>query len=681
MLPNPSSLRSPKRQKVNDILTSNLDFMGGVRPTPKIITYKPLKPLNVQPFAFPDFETFYTSKYSLSNMSTWQYVNHPAFDAYLVSILLATNPEQWTIWIGHPIDAPWGDFVHLPWVSHNAGFDDLVHQKLISLDKIPRLRPPRWDCTQDLAKYLQVPGSLKGAVATLLGMDVDKSNRANMIGMRSADEATIKMAGEDSMWGAELWNRYSQHWPQGERDTLDEQFLSRETRKQGWRGVAIDKPKVESDSQKLKYEMHKMQMTIPWAKKGQTVYSHVKLKNHCYRIGIHPPPNLSLDDPETKKWHEQFKSKYPWVQTLKDYTICKQRLSYFELLLERCRKDNTVPFNLKYGGAQPTFRWQSEEDMRMQNLAKDEHFGVKERDKLIPRKGYQFAIVDSSQIEPRVLNWLVGNEEFLRRCTQGMSPYEAFARASGGYTKPGSLKKVSPALYALYKAQVLALGYQAAAEKYVAMAETQAGLKVFVTRPAMVGTKLDTWEVAAYDKEVAAGRLDPNNYTLIPSGIDTVDKFRADNPLISSYSIGIWKRLERAMEKDIGRHHFVQLPSGRTMRYYNVHRSSDGNMMATVVLNSPIPFHTKDWYGGKLTENQVQAISRDILAWFVVQIIRNLPDCRVIWTVHDEIITEVPDAVADERLKQILQIMHTTPDWARGLPVAAEGSLEPCYTK
>jgi hypothetical protein len=84
-------------------------------------------------------------------------------------------------------------------------------------------------------------------------------------------------------------------------------------------------------------------------------------------------------------------------------------------------------------------------------------------------------------------------------------------------------------------------------------------------------------------------------------------------------------------------------------------------------------------YGGKLTENLVQAICRDLLAGSLVECERQgLP---VVLHVHDEIVVEVDGEKAGEALERLLIIMSTPPAWAAGFPIEVEGFVAKRYVK
>ena len=76
-------------------------------------------------------------------------------------------------------------------------------------------------------------------------------------------------------------------------------------------------------------------------------------------------------------------------------------------------------------------------------------------------------------------------------------------------------------------------------------------------------------------------------------------------------------------------------------------------------------------WGGKLVENIIQAVSRDILC----NAMMNLASAgyKINFHIHDEVILEVPDEDKSKNLEDVIKRMCALPDWANGLPLNAAG--------
>lgn len=129
----------------------------------------------------------------------------------------------------------------------------------------------------------------------------------------------------------------------------------------------------------------------------------------------------------------------------------------------------------------------------------------------------------------------------------------------------------------------------------------------------------------------------------------------------------------------------ITLPSGRTICYpraevgteYNDGWRGDHDIIEYEGLNQT----TKKWgkvrtYGGKLTENIVQAVARDILGIVILRAKANgLP---VVFHIHDEIIVE---ATQDQTLQDVEALFSKPIDWCRDLPLKGAGYTTPYYLK
>jgi DNA polymerase len=87
-------------------------------------------------------------------------------------------------------------------------------------------------------------------------------------------------------------------------------------------------------------------------------------------------------------------------------------------------------------------------------------------------------------------------------------------------------------------------------------------------------------------------------------------------------------------------------------------------------------------HGGSLTENITQAVARDVLFDLIMRIEaqKNKPG-RLVLHVHDEVVLEVPEKHADQRLADILGMMEIAPSWGTGLIVRGEGKIMERYAK
>lgn len=180
---------------------------------------------------------------------------------------------------------------------------------------------------------------------------------------------------------------------------------------------------------------------------------------------------------------------------------------------------------------------------------------------------------------------------------------------------------------------------------------------------------------------------------------ETVAKWREASPNICA----LWRALEKAAIRcvvkgtpevsTIGNIRFemegpilwMRLPSGRRIAYYNPkYEESTGKFGRgqKVLSYMGTDQKTKKWsrletWGGKLTENLVQATARDLLRDAMLNLEENGWDIRA--TVHDEIICTEP---ADGRsVEEMAKLMCPDIPWAKGLPLRADGYECPSYRK
>lgn len=288
-------------------------------------------------------------------------------------------------------------------------------------------------------------------------------------------------------------------------------------------------------------------------------------------------------------------------------------------------------------------------------------------------RGKKLVVSDFAGIESRVLNWLCGNEPKLELFRKGEDTYIHAALPIYGVKfeditewnakkKKFVIQKAHESKRQIGKACELGLGY---------------------------GMGATTFQTNA---------LRAGNVIGLDFAAEVVAKWReAHKPVVD-----FWYRIEKAAKFVVrnknGKHRpakvnslkvywdprgylCIELPSGRVLYYYDavIDKETgqifyrDGGKMGKGENKGRI-----NTYGGKLTENIVQAIARDLLvnSLFII----DDAGYDIVFHVHDESVTEVDEH--DTTAKTVIhEAMQTAPAWAAGLPLVAETHETIRYTK
>ena len=284
------------------------------------------------------------------------------------------------------------------------------------------------------------------------------------------------------------------------------------------------------------------------------------------------------------------------------------------------------------------------------------------RTAFIPSEGHKFVVADFSAIEARVIAWLAGeqwvNEVF---ATHGKI-YEA--TASQMFHVPiEKIVKGSPEYSLRQKGKVatLALGYQGGTSALIAMGALNMGLTEeelpdIVTRWRNANPRIrDLWYAVEETALAAMTTAEPQAMRGLI--------FRLEGDLLYGQSFLT-----------------VQLPSGRKLFYPKpfLQETRFGKM---AIHYYTVGQQTRKWevdstYGGKMTENIVQAIARDCLAETLRRIDRL--GLQVVFHVHDEVIIDAP---ADVSVDHICSLMAEPIPWAPGLILKGAGFESNYYMK
>jgi DNA polymerase len=264
------------------------------------------------------------------------------------------------------------------------------------------------------------------------------------------------------------------------------------------------------------------------------------------------------------------------------------------------------------------------------------------RTAFVPKPGKKFIVCDFSAIEARVIAWLAGekwrNDVF---ATHGKI-YEA----SASQMFKVSIEEVTQGSPLRQKGKIaeLALGYGGSVGALKAMGALEMGLSEDELKPLVSAWRLANPNIVRLWWDVGRAVM------------ETVRKKCATE------ARGIRFSRESGML-------FITLPSGRRLAYVKPRVGT--NRFGEDCVSYEGVGGAKKWesiesYGPKFTENIIQAISRDILAYAM----QGQRHCGIVMHVHDEIVIE-----ADRRMStQVLcEQMSRTPPWAQGLLLRADG--------
>lgn len=270
---------------------------------------------------------------------------------------------------------------------------------------------------------------------------------------------------------------------------------------------------------------------------------------------------------------------------------------------------------------------------------------------------------DFSAIEARVISWLAGEEWRLEAFRQGKDIY--CESASQMFGVPVVKHGVNGELRAKGKIAELALGYQGGTGALINMGALEMGLTEeelpeIVTRWRDANSRIKSlW----YEMDAAAIQV------IGEGGSATVRGLK----LFREYDIA------QGVSKFV-----IQLPSGRCLYYINPSLGTNQFGGSSIIYNG-VDQTTKRWkqietYGGKLTENVVQAIARDALAGAVDRL--EAAGFPIVFHVHDEVCIDMkPFGTPKEMLEAVTGIMASPIPWAPTLPLNADGWVGDFFTK
>lgn len=597
-----------------------------------------------------DFETYYDQHYSLSKITTEEYIRHELFETIGVAVKRNDEETQWFSgtkkqtkeWL-HQWD--WHSSVA---VAHNAMFDMAI------LNWQFDIRPKRIADTLAMSRALhgtEVGGSLK-AMAEYYEIGEKGTEVLNALGKGRIDftDEELERYGQycvnDVELTYELFKRMASSFPPSELKLVD---LT--TRMFTEPVLRLDVAGLEThlaDVQRRKTRL----LDKALVDKDQ-IMSNPKLAQLLNMLNVAVPmkvsPTTGKETYAFAKNDEAFKAllehENPIVQA-----IVSARLGVKSTLEEtrterfiEIGKRGTLPVPLRYYGAH-TGRWSGEDKINLQNLPR----GSALKKAVLAPEGHVFIDCDSSQIEARTLAWLAGQDDLVAAFDAGEDVYKIMATSIYGV----DLDKVTKDQRFVGKTTILGAGYGMGPPKF------HAQLKGF--------------------------NVDP--------GLEECERvifvYRATYPMIPA----LWKQAQAALEAMIrnqtaplgldgvlvveGRNG-IRLPNGMRLKYPNLRWvEKDGKREMVYDQKKGRALVPTRIYGGKLVENICQAVARIVIGEQMLKVAQKL---RVVMTVHDAVGAVAPIEQAERAREYVERCMRIRPSWAPTLPLNCDSKIGASY--
>ncbi len=368
-------------------------------------------------------------------------------------------------------------------------------------------------------------------------------------------------------------------------------------------------------------------------------------------------------------------------KAVKSWPLHLKRIVAMKALATAC--DGKIPMPLNYYGCH-TGRWSGGGGINPLNLGgagragQGTHPLITKMRQMLRVNDSKLLIVDAAQIEARILAWLAGQQDMLEAFTEDRDIYSEFGSKlfdarlrKARKTDPPPLAKLFTIRRGFAKDTVLGAGYGLGVNRFYNNCLQNPGL-----RPMFDSGQYDRKFV---EKLIYGYR---NTYSMIPKFWKMCEKcFR----LVTKYPHEIMRYAPEGSTVgpgdlltfwNNGGTVNVQLPSGRVLYYPHAVIKKKLNQYD---YDNQISYHHGPLWGGSLTENLCQAIARDLLVHWILK--AEEFGLSVVLHIYDEILAVSSNIYAEDNLKTLINIMSSGPEWANGLPLAAEGQISETYKK
>ena len=623
-----------------------------------------------------DFET--TSECDIKKTGADKYARHPSTDIICMSYSIDGGPIQ--TWKPGDVLPKVTD----PLIAHNAAFDSAIWEHV--------MRPKygagvfnEWQCTSSLAAFFGLPRSLQRALEALGGNGKDLEGSKVML--KYAKDPSLEIPAEamdiivnycerDVEAMIELTSLLPHpNLPIPEQATYElDQEINR-------RGIPIDVEACRVAVNEVANMKAEANRRIEELSGGavRTINQRAKFLAWLEGEGV-KLPNLRAETVRDALATGKITGEALEALSLRQEAGLNS-LSKFSSLMDRTCDDGRARGSHLYFGAH-TGRWSSR-GVQFQNVPRGDlqnpeatikammapgHSGLSSRElqgiirgMVKAEDGKEFAIADFGQIEARVLAWVAGQQDLLDEFESGKDVYVEMAKVI--YDKDDISKEER----FFGKSAVLGFGYGMGAPKFRATLEKQG---VDITEDFATQCR-DAYRLK--NTEIRSFWYNLDKY--VKGAIET----RGDSP--EPLRINQEKGLMVFVDEDTSTDNFLSIliPSGRRLWYFqpdleqdsykdvNGKKKTTENITYWTQSSVTRRFEEVRTYGGKLTENVVQALARDVLVHSMKAL--DKAGYEIVMTVHDEVVIEGKDL----DLQDIERIMATPPAWCADLPLTVDG--------
>lgn len=589
-----------------------------------------------------DFETFYSTEYSLTKMPTQAYLDDPQFE--VIGVAVKRNDEPTQSFTGTKEEIALFlctfDWATSAILAHNALFDTSILT---------------WHFGQKPKMILDTLSMGRALHGTEVGGSLDMMSRFYRVGIKGKEVVEAK-GKRRADFSAEDLNQYMAYCRNDVELTyalfkqMAPLFNKTEIKLIDMTCRMHSEPKLQLELTILEDHLYsvkqKKAQLLADAGIAQAYFmSNDKFAELLREIGIDPPMKTSL---RTGKQAYAFAKTDEGMKALLDHedlriqTLAAARVGVkstleetrTERFINMAKIGGALPVPLKYYGAM-TGRWSATDKINLQNVPR----GSTLKKAIVAPAGYKIVGADLSNIELRVGLYFSGQMDKVRLLAEGRDLYRDFIAPIFGV----AYEDVNDDQRFIGKTSQLSLIYGTGAKKL------RNAIKVLSNKD--IGEELAQTLVNRYRSE----------YTKVKQS--WYDGEKVLQHIHDNYLYTFGETIPLSVEGRRG----IILPSGLHLRYPELHRiEEDGRLeWRYKVRKKPERIH-----GPKCYQNTIQALARCVMGEAMVRINKRYP---VALTIHDAVYCVVPEAEADEARRFIITELRVPPTWAQDIPLDAEG--------